>query len=107
MAKKSKKSKSEYLQVRIDPELKEKAEKVFEKLGISTSQAIKLFLNQVTMNNGLPFDLYVREEKSFYLTEDEEVDLSESLRDFKEGRYKVWDGKGKNDLKWFFDTWQV
>ncbi len=50
-------SKTEMLRARIEPNLKHDAEKIFKKLGLSTSQAIILFYQQVIINHGLPFDL--------------------------------------------------
>ena len=52
-------SKSAMVRARIEPELKENAEKVFQKLGISVTQAITIFYKQVEMRNGLPFDVVI------------------------------------------------
>lgn len=41
------------------PELKENAERIFEKLGINTSEAINLFLAQVRIYKGIPFDVRI------------------------------------------------
>ena len=43
------------INVRIDTEVKEKAEKVFSKLGITPTAAISLFYNQVIRTNSIPF----------------------------------------------------
>lgn len=43
------------LTVRIDEKIKAKANKAFEKLGLDMSGAIKIFLNQVIKEDGLPF----------------------------------------------------
>lgn len=51
--------KSDQLQIRINPELKQDLEPIFEALGITFSQAVTMFLHQVKMNNGLPFDLRI------------------------------------------------
>lgn len=42
--------------------LKDKAEKVFNKLGLTSTQAITLFYEQGEMKNGLPFDLLTLNE---------------------------------------------
>jgi len=52
-------SKQLNLQVRMDKEDKEAAEAVFEALGMTTSQAIKIFLRQVVLNNALPFKVAI------------------------------------------------
>jgi addiction module RelB/DinJ family antitoxin len=42
---------------RVEPEIKNQAEKVLSQLGIPMSNAIGLFLRQVIMQRGIPFDL--------------------------------------------------
>lgn len=42
---------------RIDPEIKKQAEQVLEQLGIPMSNAIGLFLRQIVMQRGIPFDM--------------------------------------------------
>ena len=48
-------TKSEMIRARVEPELKQEAETVFSKLGLSATQAITLFYKQVTLQQGLPF----------------------------------------------------
>ncbi len=48
-------SKSVTLSVRMDPELKRKADEIFRRLGLTASQAIVLFYKQVELQQGLPF----------------------------------------------------
>lgn len=45
--------------VRMDPEAKEEAQKVFDEMGISLSQAVNLFLKAVAAEGQLPFDVRV------------------------------------------------
>lgn len=52
-------AKSAYIQARVEPGLKEEATRVFEQLGLSSSEAITLFLRQVVMHHGLPFELRI------------------------------------------------
>jgi DNA-damage-inducible protein J len=47
------------IRARIDPELKAEVEKLFDKLGLSTIEAINLFYRQVKMRNGLPFSVVI------------------------------------------------
>ena len=50
--------KTRMIHARIDPKLKESAERVFSKIGISTTEAIRLFLKQVELHKkGLPFSV--------------------------------------------------
>jgi DNA-damage-inducible protein J len=52
-------SKSAMVRARIEPELKEHAERIFRELGLSVTQAITLFYRQVEMQNGLPFNVVI------------------------------------------------
>ena len=47
--------KTDVINARIEPELKSSAEKIFKSLGMSTTDAISIFLSQVVLNQGLPF----------------------------------------------------
>jgi len=51
--------KSAMVRARIEPDLKHKAEKVFDKLGLSATQAITLFYRQVELRKGLPFGVVI------------------------------------------------
>ncbi len=52
-------AKTAMITMRVDPELKTDAERVLHKLGISTTEAINLFLSQVRLRKGLPFDVKI------------------------------------------------
>ena len=45
------------IQVRVDNEIKEMADTLFSHLGLDTPTAIRMFLRQAIMNDGLPFDV--------------------------------------------------
>ena len=47
------------VRARIQPELKEHAETVFQRLGLNATQAIILFYKQVELRGGLPFDVAI------------------------------------------------
>ena len=51
--------KSTTIQARIDPEVKNRAQRVLNKLNISMSEAISIFLTQVSLNKGIPFEVKV------------------------------------------------
>jgi DNA-damage-inducible protein J len=52
-------SKSAMVRARLEPELKEHAEEVFQHLGLSVTQAITLFYKQVEIRQGLPFNVVI------------------------------------------------
>jgi DNA-damage-inducible protein J len=47
--------KTQTVRARIEPGLKRDAEAVLKKIGLTSSEAITLFLTQVKLNQGLPF----------------------------------------------------
>ena len=47
---------------RMDLELKENVEAILAQLGLTSSDAIKLFYKQIELNGGLPFELKVPEK---------------------------------------------
>ena len=50
--------------VRIDPDIKNKAAEYLKKMGLTTSEATRLFLHSVVLHKGLPFDLRLPNEKT-------------------------------------------
>ena len=48
-------SKTIMITARVDPKLKRATEKVLKELGLTTSQAITLYFNQISLRKGLPF----------------------------------------------------
>ena len=52
-------SKTSTIRARIEPDLKGRAEQIFQQLGLTTTQAITLFYKQVELKNGLPFDVVI------------------------------------------------
>ena len=47
---------------RIQPEVKEQAERILNDLGLSVSGAFEIFYRQIILNNGLPFDVQIPNE---------------------------------------------
>jgi DNA-damage-inducible protein J len=52
------------IHARIDPRLKKSAEAIFSDLGLSTTEAIRLFLRQVELHRGLPFPIVTPNEET-------------------------------------------
>jgi DNA-damage-inducible protein J len=52
-------SKAAMIRARVDPELKEEAEAVLDQLGLTASDAIRLFYKQVVLQKGLPFKVEI------------------------------------------------
>lgn len=73
--------KTETIHMRIDSELKSKAERLLNQLGMSTAEAVKIFFSQVVLNGGLPFEIKYPK----YNFETEKA-MKEALKISKEGR---------------------
>lgn len=56
--------KSAMVRARIEPNLKQEAEAVLGKLGLSPTEAIRLFYRQVSLYRGLPFPVRVPNAKT-------------------------------------------
>jgi len=52
-------AKTAVIQTRIDPEIKKKAQKVLNSLNMSMSEAISIYLKQITLHNGIPFEIKI------------------------------------------------
>ena len=50
-------SKNVVIHTRIDADLKAGAEHILESIGISASEAIRLFYRQIELHRGIPFDV--------------------------------------------------
>ena len=50
-------AKTDTLHIRVEPSVKQKAEKTLNDLGLSITEAINVFLNQVILNDGIPFEI--------------------------------------------------
>lgn len=78
-------TKTTSVRARMQPDLKEHVERIFRKIGISTTQAITLFYKQVEMRRGIPFDIVMpnRTTKRTFETTDagQDVILCENTED--------------------------
>lgn len=74
------------IQVRVEDDLKLKADELFKKLGTDTTSAIRMFLTQAILNEGFPFEIKIsRGMSSPYrpLTENEMIEKLERGRNGK------------------------
>ena len=61
------------VQVRVDEKLKKDAVEVLDNLGLDLSSAIRIFLNRVVREQGIPFSMVLKEDTT------EEVAISEEI----------------------------
>jgi len=50
------------IHARIEPQVKNKAEGVLHSLGITPTEAIRIFYRQISLRNGLPFSVEIPNE---------------------------------------------
>lgn len=85
-------SKASNINVRIDSELKEQAESILNQLGIPVSSAVNIFLKQVVMQRGIPFELKLHTAKPIGIESLSESDLNLELEkgyaDYTSGKTK-------------------
>lgn len=55
-------SRTATIQARIDPDIKNEAQKIFKMLNISMSEAISIYLTQVALHKGIPFEVKIPNE---------------------------------------------
>ena len=75
-------TKTATIQTRVDPEIKRNAQKILSTLNISMSEAISIYLTQITLNNGIPFEIKIPNKLT-----------AQTLKDSENGKdlYKVSD----------------
>lgn len=83
-------SKTTSIYARVEPEIKEQAEIVLNKLGIPMSNAINIFLRQIVLQNGLPFEVKITPNRPVVfgnLTEEEfNYEIKKGFDDLMAGR---------------------
>ena len=52
-------TKKAIIQIRIDSEIKEEAQEILSRLNITMSEAISLYLAQITLHKGIPFEVKI------------------------------------------------
>lgn len=55
-------AKTAMIRARVDPELKTDTETILHELGMSVTEAITLFYEQIRLNQGLPFEVCIPNE---------------------------------------------
>lgn len=77
----------------VEPEVKAQAEKVLNQLGMPMSSAINVFLRQVVLHNGLPFEMKLPDGKVLDVSaldkEQFDTEISKGISDIKSGKVIV------------------
>ena len=85
-------TKTANLNIRIDPQTKQGAEKLFSAFGITISDAVNIFLRQSLMVGGLPFEM----KQIRYNTETEAA--MQEARDIMSGKKKSKSYRSADEL---------
>lgn len=76
--------------VRVEPEVKERAEEILDRLGIPMSNAVGMFLRQVALQRGIPFEMKLPQELPLAygaLTKEQfDLEMQKGMEDIREGR---------------------
>lgn len=62
--------KTAIINARVKPDLKSDVESILSKLGISTTQAITMYFEQIKINNGIPFSLKLPNDETIKAMQD-------------------------------------
>jgi len=76
--------------VHVEPEIKEQAEQVLTRLGISMSNAVGMFLRQVVLQRGIPFEIKLPQKSPLVYDslsrEQFDAEIEKGMDDIREGR---------------------
>ena len=52
-------AKTSSIHVRVDPKIKEEVERILNNLGMNSTEAINIYLRQIILNSGIPFEIKI------------------------------------------------
>ena len=93
-------AKSANLYARIEPEVKEQAERILSALGIPASNAINMFYKQIILHGGIPFDVKIPSAGPADMSSLSETRLNQEL---EKGYADMQAGRTKNAGRVFAD----
>ena len=70
---------------RVEPEIKEQAEQVLDQLGIPMSNAVSMFLRQIVLQRGIPFEMKLVAFGSL-TKKQKDAELEKGMADIRAGR---------------------
>jgi len=56
--------KKKFIKIQVEQKLKEETEAIFRNIGLTTTEAIRLFLDQVRLHGSLPFQVEIKSQYS-------------------------------------------
>ncbi len=67
---------TETVRARIDAELKHNVEQILSQIGMTTSQAINLFMKKIERERGIPFELKLPNDETLKAIEEAEAGIN-------------------------------
>ena len=92
--------KSANLYARIEPDVKEKAERILSALSIPASSAINMFYKQIILQRGLPFEVKIPFDRPVDIST---LSEAEFIKELEKGYADIQAGRTKNAKKAFDD----
>ena len=77
--------KTDYINARVESTLKKRAERVLRHVGVKTSDAVTMFLQQVVLHEGLPFEVRRPNKRT-----------RKAIADLRAGKGKTYTGSTKD-----------
>ncbi len=70
--------------LKLDQTAKQEAQAIFAQLGLTLGEAVNLFLNQVRLNQGLPFEIKIPNKKTQKILQEMEEGINTKETSFEE-----------------------
>lgn len=87
---------------RVEPEIKEQAENVLNQLGIPMSNAVGMFLRQIIIHRGIPFEMKLPNKEPLVMEnlakEQFDKEIAKGMDDIEKGRVYSTE-EVKNEMK--------
>jgi DNA-damage-inducible protein J len=74
-------AKTAVIHARTQADIKKQAENILKMLGLSTTEAINIFLCQVIINKGLPFEVKIPNKETIRAMKDTNLIKAENIED--------------------------
>jgi DNA-damage-inducible protein J len=72
------------IQIKLDPAMKQAVHSLYSSMGLTTTDAVKLFFKQSLNNNALPFEV---KAPSGYFTSEEKEEIADDIQKMKKGEF--------------------
>ena len=93
---------SDFIQIRLDSKTKRDATNILDKLGLSPSLAIKIFLKQVIITRAIPFSIVLPNDYIEELSDEQSVEVGLALDQIKNGEFVNIDMSDRPKVKKYF-----